>query len=372
MNENLVEWTLLKEKNYLQSCIKDFKITNKILQQFTTEHGRIDFAHVTKKNEILVTELETVINSNAKFLYCIEQIKSYQNIRFINHLKHIFIILFASQTSKTFYEKIKTFCENNSVYFYTYDLEKVKILYEEEIKKSLINVGAPLVKPVAMNLTHLSSFNRIFSVFFESKGKESLSKNDFKKNFEVIDSGKTETTFNVILKGAINFDLVKKDKDKITLTAYGKKFCEHLNYIKEGNIKKIDLSLEQKRVLIESLLNGNFYEKKSKVNIYYFLKFVILTNGEWIPRNRKFDDRIKVDLVNKFFDTNYTEGVLSNLINFTSTHCEELGIVEKIRTSFFYDKVKLTSLGSRILHLMDLTISLKRETVQIPLQLNGE
>ena len=366
MDENLIEWTLLRERNYLQNCIKDFKIKNKILQQFTTKYGRVDFAHKTKDNKILITELETIINSNAKFSYCIEQVKSYKNIK-LNNLEHIFIILIAKQTPKKFQDKIKKFCEENSIYFYTYDLERVKILYEKEIKNSLINVGAPLVNPVAMNLTHLSSFNRIFSIFLKME-KSELDKKYFKENFPVIGSGKSESTFNVILNGAEHFDLLRKERDKIILTDYGKRFCENINYISENNIKRFKLSLEQKRILIESLLNGNFYEKKSKTNIYYFLKFLILTNGNWIPRSRGIDNKGKIDFINTLFDTNYKEGVLCDLIKFTLNHCEELGIVERIKTKDFYDKAKITSLGSRILHLMDLTLSLKREVVQIPLQ----
>lgn len=370
MNENLVEWTFLREKNYLQNCIKNFEIRNKILQQFTTKYGRIDFAHITKKHEILITELETVINSNAKFSYCVEQVKSYKKIK-LNHLEHHFIILFAEQTPKTFYEKIKYFCGENSVYCYTYDLEKIKTLYEKEIKNALINLGTPLAKPVAMNITHLSSLNRIISVFFEEK-KDTLKRANFKKKFPVIGSGKTETIFNVALKGAENFDLIIRKNKEICLTEYGKRFCENLNYVDEKDIKKFDLSLEQKRILVESLTNGNFYKKKSKINIYYFLKFIGLTGGEWIPRGRNFDDVGKVHFLNSLFDTNYTEGVLADLIKFTCNHCEELGMIYKVKTNEFYDKIRMTTLGSRILNLMDLTLSLKRESVQIPLQIKED
>lgn len=369
MNEHLVEWTLLREGNYLQSCIPSLHLEKKVCQQFSTEFGRIDFAYKIKNDGFLITELETEINSNAKLNYCIEQVKSYKNVRFNSNDEHTVAILFAEQTPTKFKREIKNFSDSFEVKYFIYDLEKVKQLYEGEIEKALLNTGVPLEKPVAMNLTHLSSFNRLIIPYFIFES-DSLAKIKFKVAFSGIASGKVENTFNVVERGARYFDLIEKKNDVFTLTDLGKRFKEGLNYVDGLNPKyRYGLSVEQKRILIESLLNGNFYEKKSKVNIYYFLKFVSLTEGEWLPKRRCFDSKSKFEFVNSFFKMNYREGVASDLLKFTCNHCIELDLVEKIKTTGFYDRVRLTSLGSRVVSYLDFDIHLKRERIQIPLQL---
>jgi len=369
MNEHLVEWTLLRENNYLQSCIPSVHLEKKVCQQFTTEFGRIDFAHKIKNDGFLITELETEINSKAKLVYCIEQAKAYKSVRFNNVDKHAVAILYAKQSNDKYKKEIQNFCNDFEVVSFLYDIEKVKQLYEEEIEKSLLNTGAPLEKPVAMNLTHLSLFNRLIIAYYINE-TEALKRNNFKISFKSIGTGKEETDFNVAMRGAIYFDLIFKNGDLFSLTDLGKRFKEGLNYV-EGLVptNRYELSVEQKRILIESLLNGNFHEKKSKVNIFYFLKFISLTEGEWLPRGRVFDSKSKLEFVNSFFKMNYREGVAADLLKFTCNHCTELDLVEKIKTIGFYDRVRLTSLGSRVLNFLDFDIHLKRERVQIPLQL---
>lgn len=368
MNEYLVEWTLLREQNYLQKCIH-LPLERKVCQQYTTKFGRIDFAHKIKNDGFLITELETIIDSRAKFLYCTEQVKSYQNIKFNSFDSHYVAILFAKQTKNNIKEELLNFSNSYNIKLYEYDLNIIKKLYDDEIQKSLLTSGSPLASPVAMNLTHLSAFNRLFIPFYENRA-DRLCKQDFKKVFSVINSGRTETSFNVVWRGAYYFDLLEKQDDIFILTNYGKRFRDNINSIEiTDNIKRIDLSLEQRRVLLESLLNGNFYEKKSKINLYYFLKFTALTDGEWIPRNRFISDKAKIDFVNSFFRMNYTEGSLADLLCFTCNHCEELGLVERMKTATQFDRAVITSLGSRVLNYLELDIHLKREKIQIPFQL---
>ncbi len=368
MNEHLVEWTLLREKNYLQSCI-DLHLEKKICEQFTTDYGRIDFAHKIKNDGFLITELETIIDTRAKLSYCIEQTKQYQNIRFNSDENHYICILLANQTTDYYQREIKNFCNESNIRYYLYDLDIVKHLYEKEIEKALINVGVPLAKPVAMNLTHLASFNRFFIPFYLNN-TDRLVKNDFSSFFNVLNTEKSHSTFNVVFYGCSYFDLAYKEEDFYILTKLGIEFRDNLNIHQiVPNVKKVDLSIEQKRILLQSLLNGNFYEKKSKVNIYYFLKFVSLTEGEWIPRGRTFDNKAKLDFVNNFLKMNYTEGTVADWLRFTCNHCVELGLVERIRTQGFYDRVILTTLGSRVMNFLEFDISHKREQVQIPLQI---
>lgn len=368
MNELLVEWTLLREKNYLQNCI-DLQLESKFCQQFTTSYGRIDFAHKIKNDGYLITELETIIDSKAKLLYCIEQTKQYQNIRFVEDAKHTTAVLIAKQTKDFYKNELFKFCSDYNVKYYDYDLEIVAKLYKDEIEKSLINVGVPLSKPVAMNLTSLSSINRFILPFF-LKNTNKLKIEDFSDYFILTKSKRSNSTFNVIYYGANYFDLAVKKGNYYILTDLGIRFKENINLNQlTEDLKRIDLSLEQKRILIESLLNGNFYEKKSKINIYYFLKFISLTDGEWIPRGRKFDSMEKFTFVNNFLKMNYTQGTVANWIQFTCNQSEELELVEKIKTTGFYDSVRMTTFGSRVLSFLDFDIQHKRERVQIPLQL---
>lgn len=368
MNEHLVEWTLLREKNYLHSCI-DLPIETKVCQQFTTEYGRIDFAHKIKNGGFLITELETIIDSRAKLLYCIEQTKQYQNIRFNATDQHYTCILLAKQTKRNYQQELMNFCNQFNIKYFVYDLDIVKKLYEKEIEKVLVNTGVPLAKPVAMNLTHLASLNRLFIPFY-LKNTDRLLESDFSDFFDVLHTQKSKSTFNVIFYGANYFDLIYKDKDLYILTELGIDFRDNINANQIiPAVKKIDLSIEQKRILIQSLLNGNFYEKKSKTNIFYFLKFVATTEGEWIPRRRSFDDKAKLDFINSFLKMHYTEGTVADWLKFTCNHCVELGLVEKIKTQGFYDSVILTTLGSRVLNFLEFDIQHKRERVQIPLQI---
>jgi hypothetical protein len=72
MNELLVEWTLLREQNYLKKCL-GLNIKRKLFQQYSTEFGRIDFAHELPNGQIVITELETIIDNKSKLEYCQSQ-----------------------------------------------------------------------------------------------------------------------------------------------------------------------------------------------------------------------------------------------------------------------------------------------------------
>jgi hypothetical protein len=368
MNEYLVEWTLLRERNYLQECIS-MPLESKVCQQYTTNFGRIDFAHKIKNDGFLITELETILDNKAKLSYCFEQSLDYKNIVLANGYAHKVAVLYAMQTPDKYCTEIADFCRANDILEYSYDIEKIRILYDDEIHKALINNGAPMSKPVAMNFTHLGGLNKLFIPFYEQQASM-LKRSEFKQYFDVIDTGRTETIFNVHSRVARYFDLLVKKNEVYKLTEYGVRFRDNINSIEIVNdVKRIELSVEQKRVLIESLLNGNFYEKKSKINIYYFLKFVSLTQGEWLPRSRHFNKSSEYEFVNSFFKMDYTEGSVADLLRFTCNHCVELGLVEKVKTIGFYDRVVFTSLGSRVLAYMEQDIQMKRERVQIPLQI---
>ena len=374
MNEMLVEWTLLREQEYLKECL-GLDIKRKILEQYTTEYGRIDFAHELYDGQIVITELETVIDNTAKMQYCQNQTLEYSHISFVDKEKPLIAVLIAEETPTKYQQRMKEFSRTNNFIYKTYSLEIVKETYKRLIAEAAANSGVPLVKPVANNFTHLACLNRFMLPFFEME-KDELSRKDFVPYFGLTDE-KHDSHFKVHKQMCEYFELIEdvskgRTFSRVRLTPLGKRFRDNINYefavIKKNSVKRIALSTEQRRIIIEGLMNGNIGELKGKVNILYFLRFVHLTEGTWVPRGRHLDKQ-KMEFANSFLGTDYTMTTLSNWLNFTCTHCEELGLVERIRTTTEYDRAILTTLGSRVLGFIEMDLHLKRERTQIPLQI---
>jgi hypothetical protein len=377
MNESVVEWTLLREQNYLSECI-GLGLKKKVFQQYSTKYGRIDFAHELNDGRIAITELETIIDSKSKLEYCQYQCLEYANIKFENTKSTIIVILIAEETPIKYKKELINFSKKNNFEFKTYSLDIVNKYYKQLIEEAVRNSGIPLVKPVANNFTHLSCLNRLILPFFELE-KDILQREDFIEYFNLKED-KADSHFKVHKQMAEYFELIKdisttKKLDKIELTNYGKRFRENINYefityksYIKSDLKRIDLSLEQKRILLESLMNGNIGELKGKVNILYFLRFVHLTEGIYVPKGRKMDYE-KISFTNSFLKTNYSEITLCNWLNFVCNHTVELGLIERINTNNNYDRAILTSLGSRVLGFIEMDLHLKRERSQIPLQI---
>jgi hypothetical protein len=377
MNEALVEWTLLREQNYLNQCL-GLGVKKKIFQQYSTEYGRIDFAHELNDGRIAITELETVIDNKSKLEYCQYQCLEYSNIQFGTTEKPLIVILIANETPDKYKRQLYNFSREHNFEFKTYSLYIVNQYYKQLIEEAVKNSGVPLAKPVANNFTHLACLNRFILPFFDLE-KDFLKRNDFVEYFDLKED-RADSHFKVHKQMAEYFELIKdvaktSKLSEIQLTEYGKRFRDNINYefavykdYSKTDLKRISLSLEQKRILLESLMNGNIGDLKGKANILYFLRFVHLTEGIWVPRGRKMDKQ-KRDFANSFLSTDYSEITLCNWLNFICTHTEELGLVERIRTNTEYDRATLTSLGSRVLGFIEMDMHLKRERTQIPLQL---
>lgn len=377
MNELLVEWTLLREKSYLEKCL-NLPLKRKLFQQYSTEYGRIDFAHELKDGTVAITELETSIDNRSKLEYCQTQTLEYQNIRFQNVPQPTIVILAAQETPVRFQNELIEFTRKNNFLLRLYSLALVNDYYKQLVDEAVRNSGIPIVNPVANNFTHLSCLGRFILPFYEKNVFE-LRREDFVEYFS-LRNDRADSHFKVHKQMAEYFELTEDISEtqkfsKLRLTEYGIRFRDNLNYdfvlkkeLSKANIKRIELSLEQKRILLESLMNGNIGARKGKTNILYFLRFVHLTEGIWIPRGRAMDKQ-KMDFANSFLGTNYTQITLSNWLNFVCTHCEEVGLVERIKTKTEYDRVTLSSLGSRVLGFIEMDLHLKREKIQIPLQL---
>ena len=130
MNELLVEWTLLREKDYLTKCI-GLKIKRKLFQQYSTEYGRIDFAHELTDGNIIITELETVIDNNAKLEYCQTQTIDYQKIKFQSDKQPKIIILIADETPSQFKRILNDFSTKNNFLLRYYSLSIVNEYYKK-------------------------------------------------------------------------------------------------------------------------------------------------------------------------------------------------------------------------------------------------
>jgi len=362
VTEALVQWVLLKQPEYLQSRL-GFPLTRMLGENYTTEQGRIDFAFETPK-EIVVVELETTINNKAKLEFCTDQVQRYQQIKFTTSKPVKFVILFdEANTPEPYAKLLKEFAEKFNILLRTYSILDIQELYKKRLDELARTTGLYLGPPVAMDVVYLRWLNRVIRPFYEAEA-DLLT---FEKLRETFGS---QTSFHVYTTLAKHFELLMGNRDKdILLTNNGKRFRDNYNAeIIQSNASMPDLSTEQKRILLEALTNGNF--TGSKINIYYFLRFMHLTNGSWIPKSRTPEDKQKLEFINFLFGKTYRWGTVRELLLFTCNQCEELELVEKMRLAdSSYDRAVMTSLGSRVLGFLELHLHLKREQIQIPLQI---
>ena len=244
----------------------------------------------------------------------------------------------------------------------------VKTLYQKVMDELERTSGIYLGRPVATNLTHLRLLNR-FLLPFVDKGVDSLPQKEIFSDFT---SSASRTMFTVRKNLALHCELLAADESSgerwLSLTDFGKHFCGNMTYEPLSFGHEFDLSHGQRRVLLEALTNGRF--TKSKVNIYYLLRFIHFTNGEWVPKEHGDIGSERITYLNNFLGTSYRPGPLTRLIRFTFNQAAELDLVDSIETPSGDPTFKayLTSLGSRVLGFLELYLHLKREQLQIPLQ----
>ena len=369
MREELVQWVLLRRMDYLEKCM-GVPLRRKVAENFTTDYGRIDFAVESQADEIYVVELETTVDSTAKYDYCVEQVKRYKQIRFSFNRALKFSILFADNTPTRFANRLLTAGQTMSVDVKTYSLAQVQELYRTLIESLEKTAGISLGRPVAMGKCFLRFMNRLMILFLNA-GQQIMTMTELRAAFPL-----KRTSFGLLIQMCREFDLIEEFNDGnvrwVRLTPMGLRFRDNVIQGMVTQRTAPDLSTEQVRVLLEALMNGNF--TKCKVNIYYFLRFVHLTSGEWVPRSiigkaKKYDEE-RLRFINHLLGTSYRWRSAVELLAFTCNQCEELGLVERIeRKGGEYQQVILTSLGSRVLGYLELYLHLKREQIQIPLQI---
>lgn len=368
MNENVVQWVMLRKTDFLAKQL-GLTLRRKLAEYQTTDFGIIDFAFDTNDEEIAVVELETGIASTSKLEFCIEQSVRYQKLAtVVSQPLRVFVLYDRLGTPVGFQQKLTERSAAHGLELRSYSMLDVKSLYQKAMDELEKTSGIYLGRPVATNLTHLRLLNR-FLLPFASSGTSEMGLEELQRAFS---ASASRTMFTVRKNLAVQFDLLSVSetprKKCLRLTEYGRQFCDNMAYAPLAVGHEFDLSHAQRRILLESLTNGRF--SKSKVNIYYFLRFIHLTNGEWVPKEHGDIGEERLTYLNNFLGTDYLPGPLTRLMRFTFNQAYELGLVDSIETGQAEPTFKafLTSLGSRVLGFLELYLHLKREQLQIPLQ----
>ena len=92
MNENVVQWVMLRETAFLAKHLH-LPLRRKLAEYQTTDYGIIDFACDTANDEVAVVELETEVASTSKLEFCLEQSARYKNLASqVPHPLRVFIL----------------------------------------------------------------------------------------------------------------------------------------------------------------------------------------------------------------------------------------------------------------------------------------
>ncbi len=355
MTEALVQWTLLNNLDFLSTAL-NFNIARIIGQEITTDFGRLDFILSNFQNKHLVVELETNLNTKEKLNYCFNQTLNYKNVKFTKDTDYC--ILFSDETNSTNKKEIKKFGKENSILIYSYSIEKTQKLYIETVKRLSLNVGLALPNPKNYTICYLRWLNKVMKPFYD-KNKKTLTFEEISKPFN--NPIKSKTNFNCHKRIALDFELIVIENENYILTKYGELFVENLNpYISStSNVSSISLTNEQKRILIKILTNGNWENKVHKVNIYWFLRFIEVTDGTWFPKVHNFE-LSKQEIAKSLFRVSYKGRTLHEFLTWCSNYCLELGLIQKIKSTSEYDRIFLTPFGVEINNIISMDLTLKR------------
>lgn len=353
MNESIVRWTLLNNLDFL-GRILEFRIASKVGQEITTDYGRIDFILEDHRRKQLVVELETVLDTQSKLEYCLNQVRGYKNVKFGPTTDYC--ILYASETPRAGQNVVREFCEDNEVLARSYALSAVQDLYVHTVDRLNRSFGLALPQPKNYTICYLRWLNKILRPFCEL-GETCLARLQVARHFQ----SPTSTNFKCYMRLALDFEMIEQRGDRFVLTPYGNdyvgNFSPHVRIASPTSLSSLDLTNEQKRLLLRILTNGNW--TVHKVNIYWFLRFVEVTQGEWIPNFRTFASE-KLDMLNGLFGVSYKMRTMQELLAFTCNFCTELELVERIRTGAAYDRLYLTPLGIEVSNIFGLDMQTKR------------
>lgn len=356
MKESLVQWTLLQNLDFLSNSL-EFPIAVKKGQEISTDFGRIDFILENSKKEQLIVELETTLDTKAKRDYCFNQILNYKNVSFCEQTEYC--ILYANETSSKVKSIITDFGKANEVSIKTYSINEVKTLYTSTVEKLSLSFGLSIPKPANYTICFLRWLNKILKPYRDT-GKVLLSSKEVAYYFSSVNS----TNFKCYLRLALDFEMLIENKEGLFLSNNGieyiQNFSPEIDFV--SNLSSLDLTNEQKKLLLRVITNGNW--TPHKVNIYWFLRFLEVTNGEWLPNIKDFESH-KLDLVNGLFRVTYRSRTMYEFLSFACNWCMELGLVDRIKTTTDYDNVYLTPLGIEINNIFSLDFQLKKNRLNL-------
>ncbi|MCK9452576.1 MAG: hypothetical protein M0Q90_12860 [Bacteroidales bacterium] len=356
MKESLVQWTLLHNLEFLSNNL-DFPIAIKKGQEITTDFGRIDFILENYHKDQLIVELETILDTKSERDYCFYQILNYKNVKFTDNTSYC--ILFANETNQKSKKIISDFGNTNNVLIKTYSINEVKKLYASTVDRLSLSFGLAMPKPANYTICFLRWLNKILKPYRDF-GKTFLTEKELSYYF----TSANTTNFKCYLRLALDFEMIYQNKNGFTISNNGIDYIENFNPEIDyaTNLSAIDLTKEQMKVLLRVITNGNW--TAHKVNIFWFLRFLEVTGGEWLPNIKNFE-RHKLDLVNGLFGVNYRSRTMYEFLNFACNWCIELGLVDKIKTSTTYDIVYLTPLGIEINNIFSLDLQLKKNRLNL-------
>lgn len=356
MNESIVQWTLLNNLGFLSNVL-DFNIAKKRGQEITTEYGRIDFVVEDFETNQLIVELETILNTANKLEYCFNQIISYKNIPAKENSQYC--LLYAVETKQQSKPIINRFGQQNDVLIRSYSLNDVRNLYADTVKRLSLSFGLVLPEPKNYTICYLRWLNKILKPFYDNNIPQ-LSRKQTARYF----TSPNSTNFRCYLRLALDFEMIAVNNDAFLLTDYGNGYVSNFNPDIEtaSNLSALNLNNEQKKVLLRVITNGNW--TPHKVNIYWFLRFLEVNHGEWIPNIKHFDKE-KLDLLNGLFGVNYKSRTMYEFLNFACNWCLELGLVERIKTNTHYDRVYFTPLGIEINNIFSLDLQIKKNRMNL-------
>ena len=356
MKESLVQWTLLQNLDFLSKSL-DFPIAFKKGQEITTDFGRIDFILEDQNENQLIVELETLLDTKNKRDYCFNQVLNYKNVSFSD--KTEYCILFANETNQKSKSTINDFGIANDVLVKSYSINDVKKLYTSTVERLSLSFGLSLPKPANYTICFLRWLNKILKPF-KDFDKPTLSYKELAFYF----SSANSTNFKCYLRLALDFEMLNESKRGFAITSNGFEYIQNFNPDIDvaSNLSSIDLTNEQKKILLRVITNGNW--TAHKVNIYWFLRFLEVTNGEWLPNQKRFEKH-KLELVNGLFSVNYLSRTMYEFLNFACNWCIELDLVDRIKTTTNYDKIYLTPLGIEINNIFSLDLQLKKNRLNL-------
>ena len=150
-----------------------------------------------------------------------------------------------------------------------------------------------------------------------------------------------------------------KSRQKSEIQNFG---IENNILIRNYSLNKVK-DLYAKTVEKLSLSFGLVLPKPKNYTICY-LRFMEVTNGEWIPNLKMFEQK-KLDIANGLFSVDYKSRTMYEFLNFACNWCLELGLVERIKTAGSYDKVFLTPLGIEINNIFSLDLQIKKSRLNL-------